>query len=60
MSPPPDETMKLFCHSEQSGAKRDAVEESLTVLRGALREMRVRDASTPLGMTGALHHIAAA
>jgi hypothetical protein len=33
----------LACHSERSEAERNAVEESLS---------KVRDASTPLGMTG--------
>ena len=60
MLPPPSKIMNVFCHSERSGAKRNAVEESLAVVCVALRQMSVRGASTPLGMTGARHHFSAA
>jgi hypothetical protein len=43
--------MKFSCHSERSEAKRNEVEESLTVSSAKPQQLTVRDASTSLGMT---------
>ncbi|HEV2045479.1 MAG TPA: hypothetical protein VGQ95_02665 [Chthoniobacterales bacterium] len=52
--------MNLSCHSERSGAKRNAVEESLTIVCVALKKPTGRDVSTSLDMTMSRYHVAAA
>jgi hypothetical protein len=59
MCPRPNE-MNLFCHAKRSGAKRNAVEESLTAVSVALPRITVRDVSTSLDMTEKSHQVAAA